>query len=138
MMGEEGKYFDSSFSQLSEDTMNTKLEPSLFCDFIVIRTINDLLTFQPNEAKLSHQLNLLWNTKVEQGGQREMQKYIKELSGQIKEAHFANDCKVTVKLKCVAHPQSTSHLKEACWVWHKSPGSGGTQAPFQVFIKGKI
>ena len=64
MMGEEGKHVDSFFSQLSQVVTNTKVELFSFHDFIVLMAMNDLRTFKPNKAKLSHELNLLRDRRL--------------------------------------------------------------------------
>ena len=38
------------------------------------------------------------------------------------EDNISKDCKKTGPLKCVAHPEASSHEKEACWVWRKANG----------------
>ena len=39
-----------------------------------------------------------------------------------KEDHISKDCKKTGPLKCVAHPDASSHDKEACYIWWKVNG----------------
>ena len=36
------------------------------------------------------------------------------------EDHITKDCKKTGPLKCVAHPEATSHKNQACWIWRKA------------------
>ena len=36
--------------------------------------------------------------------------------------HISKDCKKIGPLKCIAHPEASSHEKKACWVWRKANG----------------